>query len=791
MSEDLVTIEVDGRKLEARKGSMLIDVTDAAGIYIPRFCYHKKLSVAANCRMCLVEVERAPKPQPACATPVMDGMKVFTKSEKAVSGQQATMEFLLINHPLDCPICDQGGECELQDLAMGYGSDISQYVERKRVVRDKDIGPLVQTDMTRCIHCTRCVRFGEEIAGLRELGATGRGEHMEIGTYVQHAMSSELSGNVIDLCPVGALTSKPYRYSARAWELQQREGVATHDCLGSNLNLHVKGQVVKRVVPRENEAVNETWIADRDRYSYQGLKSEQRLLAPRIKQGGQWRDCDWETAFSYVAAEFTGLADQGQAQRIGMLASPSSTSEELFLLQRLARGLGSPNVDYRLRQVDFSGDAADALVPGLACGLDDIERADAVLIVGGYPRHDQPLLSHRVRKAALRGAKVFVVDAYAQPYNFGLAGRVNVRPGEYATALAGISRAAAELAGDQATAAALASVIVPDAGRAIAEALRGAARSFVIAATELDRSPQRADLLNRCAALAALTGSHFGQATDGANAAGAALAGAVPHRGPAGVRAASAGKSAHDMLAGGLDAYVLLGVEPDRDCADPVAALAALGAARCVVALTAFAAPALEATAHVMLPIAAFAENEGSFVNASGAWQSFTPAVKAPGEARPAWKILRVLGERLGLDGFDAVSVSALTTELKTLSAGLAPAVRAAAPQQAPQTAALGSGLELIRSLPLYAGDALVRRAPALQATVGAADNLLRLASATALQLGLAPGAVVTVEASGAEARAVLAIDDAVPAQCCVVHIGSDLAARLPAATHVNLRSAS
>jgi NADH-quinone oxidoreductase subunit G len=791
MSEDLVTIEVDGRKLEARKGTMLIDVTDAAGIYIPRFCYHKKLSVAANCRMCLVEVERAPKPQPACATPVMDGMKVFTKSEKAISGQQATMEFLLINHPLDCPICDQGGECELQDLAMGYGSDVSQYVERKRVVRDKDIGPLVQTDMTRCIHCTRCVRFGEEIAGLRELGATGRGEHMEIGTYVQHAMSSELSGNVIDLCPVGALTSKPYRYSARAWELQQRSGVAPHDCLGSNVNFHVKGQVVKRVVPCENESVNETWLSDRDRFAYQGLASEQRLLSPRIRRDGQWQDCDWETAFRFVTEQLSGLADQGQAQRIGMLASPSSTTEELLLLQRLARGLGSPNIDHRLRQVDFSGDATDPVAPGFECSLEDIERAGAILVVGGYPRHDQPLLAHRIRKAALRGAQVFVIDGRAQPYNFELAGRRSLRPGELPAALAAVARAAAELAGDGAIAGALANLPAGDFERAVAGALRDAGTSVIVAATDLERSPQRAELLDRCASLAALTGSRVALATDGANAAGAWLAGAVPHRLPAGKPAPAAGKAVSAMFDEGLDCYVLLGVEPDRDCADAPAAMAALGRARCVIALTAFAAPSLEATAHVMLPIAAYAENEGSFVNACGLWQPFAAAVKAPGEARPAWKILRVLGERLGLDGFDAVDCRALRAELETLCAGIKPAGRVAQSRPAPAGAATGAGLELIRSLPLYGGDALVRRSPALQATVGAPDARVRVHASTAATLGLADGAAVVLEAQGSEAHAVLAIDDTVPAGCCDIHLASALAASLPATTHAKLRSAS
>jgi len=780
MSEDLVNIEVDGQPLKARKGAMLIDVTDAAGIYIPRFCYHKKLSVAANCRMCLVEVERAPKPQPACATPVMDGMKVFTKSEKAISGQQATMEFLLINHPLDCPICDQGGECELQDLALGYGSDVSQYVERKRVVRDKDIGPLVQTDMTRCIHCTRCVRFGEEVAGLRELGATGRGEHMEIGTYVQHAMSSELSGNVIDLCPVGALTSKPYRYSARAWELQQRNGIAPHDCLGANVYLHVKGQVVKRVVPRENEAVNETWLSDRDRYAYQGLNSEQRLLAPRIRERGQWRDCDWNTAFEFAARELSAVADAGAA-RVGALAAPSSTTEEFFLLQRLLRGLGSNNVDHRLRQRDFSGDAADPAVPGFPFGLDELERAQAVLVVGGHPRHDQPLLNHRIRKAALRGAKVFVLDSYAQGYNFDLAGRITVRPRDFGAALAGIARAAAEGKQDGATQG------VPGA---MAAALRDADLSFVIVAGDVERSAQRADWLNRCAAIAAATGSRLGQVTEGANAAGAWLAGAVPHRGPAGILQSAPGKSVAAMLgAEGLDACVLLGLEPERDFADVPAALAMLGKARAVIALTAFATPALLDTAHVLLPIAAFGENEGSFVNLTGRWQDFAAAVKPPGDARPAWKVLRVLGERLGLDGFDAVSVAAVGAEVKALGTDWQPVARAAGAQSAPVSNA-DDGLDRLDVPALYAGDALVRRASALQATVGAADDRLRVAAATAAALGLAAGARVTVSAGGVQANAELAIDDGVPAQTCVIHAGSALAARLPASATVKLGSA-
>jgi NADH-quinone oxidoreductase, chain G len=405
MTDDVITIEVDGRTLEARKGQMLIEVTDGNDIYVPRFCYHRKLTIAANCRMCLVDVEKAPKPLPACATPVMDGMKVHTRSQRALEAQKAVMEFLLINHPLDCPICDQGGECELQDLAMGYGRDVSRYQEKKRVVQDKNIGPLVQTDMTRCIHCTRCVRFGQEIAGLRELGATGRGEDMEIGTYIEKSMVSEMSGNVIDLCPVGALTSKPFRYSARAWEIQQRAGIAPHDAVGSNIHLHIMQGRVKRVVPAENEAVNEVWLSDRDRFSYEGLYHPDRLTVPMIRERGAWQEVDWETALQFAMNGLQQVKSRTGTGSIGALTSPASTLEELFLLQKWMRGIGCHNIDHRIRQRDFSDQDIAPAFPWLGTSIADLERLDAVLLIGGNVRKEQPIINHRLRKAAMLGAR--------------------------------------------------------------------------------------------------------------------------------------------------------------------------------------------------------------------------------------------------------------------------------------------------------------------------------------------------------------------------------------------------
>lgn len=764
MSDETVTIEVDGQSIPARKGAMLIEATDAAGIYIPRFCYHKHLSVAANCRMCLVEVERAPKPLPACATPVMDGMKVFTQSERAVDAQRSTMEFLLINHPLDCPICDQGGECELQDLAMGYGGDVSRYAERKRVVRDKDIGPLVQTDMTRCIHCTRCVRFGEEIAGLRELGATGRGEHVEIGTYVQKAMSSELSGNVIDLCPVGALTSKPYRYSARAWELQQRDGVAPHDCLGSNVHFHIKGSTVKRVVPKDNLQVNETWLSDRDRFSYQALASEERLLNPRIKRDGEWQDCDWEVALEAVAERLSKLNIDRRGGEIAALASPSSTTEEFYLLQRLVRELGGNNVDHRPRQIDFSGDVTAPLAPLLGLDLEKLETADAILLVGSNPRHDQPLINHRIRKAALRGAKVMTINPVAYDFNFPLGEQLIVRPSQMMAALGAVAKLAtdgAELKDAQRSE--LAAFATSEQHAAIAATLRDADAAVVVTGNFAQRHSHYGQLGALASLIADATSASCAQLTDGANSAGGWMAGAVPHRGPAGRKLSGEGLDAGQMFETPLAAYVLLGVEPELDCLRSQKTVETLRAAGFVVVLSAFRHPSLDTVADVLLPIAAFAENEGSYVNALGQWQSFAPAVRAPGDARPAWKLLRALGERLSLPGFDAVTCADVTGDIAALCDG---AQKASAGDTG--TLAIGSmpgapdKPEAVVEIPIYATDPLVRRAAALQATPQRDKDCVYVNQTTARQLGLKAGGQAVIKGDGAETVVAVAVDDSV-----------------------------
>jgi NADH-quinone oxidoreductase subunit G len=759
MSEELVNIEVDGRPLKARKGSMLIEATDSAGIYIPRFCYHKKLSIAANCRMCLVQVEKAPKPLPACATPVMEGMKVQTRSPAARDAQKATMEFLLINHPLDCPICDQGGECELQDLAMGYGADVSRYAERKRVVRDQDIGPLVQMDMTRCIHCTRCVRFGEEIAGVFEIGGTGRGEHTRIGTYVERALTSELSGNIIDVCPVGALTSKPFRFSARAWELKARPGVAPHDGVGSNVEFHVKGNRVKRVVPRENEAINEVWISDRDRFSYEGLYAADRLTAPMIRENGQWRETDWDTAIKFAAA---GLKAADPATT-GVLAAPTATVEELYLLQKLARALGINNLDHRLRQADFHDDAGAPALPRLGVGIADLERVDAALIIGADIRRELPMANHRLRKAGQRGARLMVVNPVDFDFNWPIAHRLIVAPSAMTTVLAGVLAA---LTGSGAAAG--------EAQRAIAAALQGGTVKAVLLGEIGLNHPHYSVLRALAQRIAEAGGATFGILAPAANSAGAWLAGMVPHQGPMEAEVREPGRHARDLLELGCGTYVLYGVEPERDTALGSAALRSLNGARFVLAFTAFRSEALDRSAHVMLPLACYAENEGALVNVAGLWQDFAAAVTPPAGARQGWRVLRVLANELNLPGFDYMRVGEVGDELRALPVpepSSVPVAAVAVPNEGMVA------LERQTIWPMQATDSLVRRAPALQRTADGADGLVRMNGRVARNLGVDAGIEIRLVQGGDETRATVHIDERIADDCVVTHGGGPLAA--------------
>jgi NADH-quinone oxidoreductase subunit G len=777
MSDELINIEINGVPLQARRGAMIIEIADEAGIQIPRFCYHKKLSIAANCRMCLVEVERAPKPMPACATPVGDGMKIFTQSPKAIAAQKATMEFLLINHPLDCPICDQGGECELQDVAMGYGEDVSRYSEAKRVVKDKDIGPLIQTDMTRCIHCTRCVRFGQEIAGLRELGATGRGEHMEIGTFVETSVASELSGNVIDLCPVGALTAKPSRYSARAWELTQYASLAPHDSLGSNLFLHALRSKVTRAVPRENEGINETWLSDRDRFGYEGITAGDRLTVPMLKQDGAWVETDWEGALARVAERLQAL----DPDAIGALSAPNATLEEMYLLQAVMRGLGSQNVDHRLRQSDFTDQEQAPLFPWLGVSLAELERLDALLLVGANPRKDQPLAGHRIRKASLRGAEVMVVNPRDFGFNFRVGEQLIVDPIAMVERLAGIAKAALEHGGAQPPAelAGLFSEIEIDAAsRAIAAKLASGERAAVLLGNLANAHPSLGLLRALGSVTADATGAAFGYLPEAANSAGAWLSGLVPHRLPGGEAVERPGLNAHEMLANPRKAYLLLGLEPDYDCDDPTLAGRALEVASFVVALTPFATERLRAQADVLLPISTFAETSGTFVNAEGRWQSFNGAVPPPGEARPGWKVLRALGTMLRVPGFDYMSSEQVRDALKPrlADASFDNSVKITKELACPSRP---EGLMRAGSVAIYRLDALVRRAESLQQTVDGRDVAARINPAQAEALGLGDAQDVLLRQGGATVELPLVVDAGIADGCVWIPTGTAAGAAL------------
>jgi NADH-quinone oxidoreductase subunit G len=757
----MLKVTIDGIETEVQNGATVMEAANGLGIYVPHFCYHKKLSIAANCRMCLVQVEKAPKPLPACATPCTDGMKVFTHSGPARQAQDGVMEFLLINHPLDCPICDQGGECQLQDLAVGYGKSASRYTEEKRVVLNKNLGSLISTDMTRCIHCTRCVRFGQEVAGVMELGMIGRGEHAEIISFVGRTVDSELSGNMIDLCPVGALTSKPFRYSARSWELSRRKSVSPHDSLGSNLVVQVKLNRVMRVLPLENEELNECWLSDKDRFSYQGLNSDERLTKPMVRVAGAdgkkiWREVDWEVALEHVAAGLRAAKTKYGPDAVAALASPHATLEELYLLQKLVRGFGSGNVDFRGRQSDFSADGKRAGAPWLGMKVAELSKLDRALVVGSFLRKDHPLVASRLRLATKRGLRVNLLHCAGDDPLMPIANRVIVSPRDLPATLAQIVKAVAE-AKQAAVPAAAAGVTVGAPAKAIAESLCSGQNVAVLLGNLAAQHPEAAQLQSLAQDLAGVLGGKFGFLGEAANSVGGYLAGCVPE---------GDGLNARSMLEMPRKAYLLLNIEPQLDCHDPATALRALEGADLVVALSPYRDFEAE-YADVLLPIAPFAETSGSFVNCEGRLQGFNAVVKPLGETRPAWKVLRVLGNMLGLAGFEydkSESVRDEACDAGAIAQRLDNRLRGFDARVTPD--GKGDGLQRVADVPIYFTDTLARRADSLQRTRDALTPRAWMAATLFAKLGLKPGERVRVKQGEGEAVVESALDDAMPADC-------------------------
>ena len=750
----MVEIEIDGKKVEVQEGSMVMDAANKLGTYIPHFCYHKKLSIAANCRMCLVEVEKAPKPLPACATPVTNGMIVRSNSDKAIKAQKSVMEFLLINHPLDCPICDQGGECQLQDLAVGYGPSASRYEEEKRVVVPKEVSPLISMkEMARCIHCTRCVRFGQEIAGVMEFGMLNRGEHSEITTFVGKTVDSELSGNMIDLCPVGALTSKPFRYSARTWELSRRRSVSPHDGLGANLIVQVKAGKVMRVLPLENEAVNECWLSDKDRFAYEGLNSQERLTVPMIKQDGKWLETDWQTALEYVAHGLKNIRHEHGADAIAALAAPYSTLEELSLLQKLVRGLGSDNVDFRLRQSDFALDGK--LTPWLGMSIEEFSQVDRAFVIGSFLRKDHPLLAARLRHAAKRGAKVSILHATDDDLLMPLAVRMTKAPSAWLSALSEVVVAIAQAKGITAPAG-FDGIEPGEVAKGITASLLSGERKAIVLGNAAAQHPQAALLHAAAQWIAQNTEAKFGYLTEAANTVGGYIANAIPGK----------GANALQAFAQPRKAYVLLHAEPEFDCYAPQTARAALDKADMVVAMSPYKHAA--DYADVLLPIAPFSETSGTFVNCEGRAQGFNGTVKPLGETRPAWKVLRVLGNMLGLVGFDYETSEEIRVELlgtkNAEEANLSSRLNNIA-NIAPQAAKLAADakLERIADVPIYFADAIVRRALSLQQANDAKEPKASLSVVLAAKLGVADGAQLKVTQGQGTAILTAAIDAKLP----------------------------
>ncbi|MFT3742143.1 MAG: NADH-quinone oxidoreductase subunit NuoG [Gammaproteobacteria bacterium] len=757
----MIEFEIDGKKLTAAPGTMIIQAADAAGIYIPRFCYHKKLSIAANCRMCLVEVEKAPKTLPACATPIAQGMKIFTQSEKTVTSQKTVMEFLLINHPLDCPICDQGGECELQDLAMGYGRGVSRYNQGKRSVQDKDLGPLVASEMTRCIQCTRCVRFGEEVAGLREMGATGRGEVTEIGTYIEHTLESELSGNIIDVCPVGALTSKPYRFTGRAWELLQHPSIAPHDCLGSNIFLHTRGEEysairhVMRVVPRENEAINEVWLSDRDRYSYEAIGSSERLTQPFLKTANGWEAADWDTALQAVKDSLSAIAPQ----QLGGLISPNATLEEAYLFQKWLRDLGCDNIDYRLRQAHFP---VTSFAPTLGMPIAELENLNAALLIGSDIRHEQPLANHRLRKANQKGAVILSVSPIQYDTNLQLKAECLVGGTAFVTTLANILKTLVSLQPDTLSSS-LQNVLTnlqPNATeQKMAEQLlqAGPARALLLGAYAINH-PDCHTIYALAHNIARLCQAKLGVLTEGANASGLHQVGAFP--------TSAAGLNVRQMFENKLPAYILFNTEPELDCALSGLALEALQQAQHVIAFTPFRSAPLEQYATVLLPLATFAETEGTYINVEGKWQTFKAATPPHNQSRPGWQVLAQLSQ------YPYDDLTFLRKEITGLKREepVAEWLDFTLPQ--PSTAVYRVG-----QWPLYRTDNLVRRAPALQATLDPGALSIRVNPKLAERFNLRDGEVATISQHHQQLRLPVRVDETVADDMVVLPMGLEATA--------------
>ena len=748
----MVEIEIDGKKVEVQEGSMVMDAANRLGTYIPHFCYHKKLSIAANCRMCLVEVEKAPKPLPACATPVTAGMIVRTHSEKAVKAQKDVMQFLLINHPLDCPICDQGGECQLQDLAVGYGPSSSRYEEEKRVVHAKDAGPLISMkEMSRCIHCTRCVRFGQEIAGVMEFGMLNRGEHSEITTFVNKTVDSELSGNMIDLCPVGALTSKPFRYSARTWELSRRKSVSPHDSLGANLVVQVKGAQVMRILPLENDAINECWLSDRDRFAYEGLNSADRLTSPMIKQDGQWQTTDWQTALEYVAHGLRNVRHEHSVDSIAALATPYSTLEELSLLQKMIRGLGSENVDFRLRQSDTVADRS--FTPWLGMSIDAFSHLKRVFVIGSFLRKDHPLLAAKLRTAVRRGAQVSLLHATDDDLLMPIANKLIAAPSDWLALLGEVAVAVAQSKQIDAPAA-LAQLQPSATAKQIAAGLLSGEPRAIMFGNAAAQHPQASQLHALAQWIATNSNAQFGYLTEAANTVGGYLAKALPANRNLAVAQFTQAKKA----------YVLLNVEPELDCANPQLARSALDKAEMVVVMSPYR-HGMD-YADVLLPIAPYSETSGTFVNAEGRAQGFNGTVKPLGDTRPAWKVLRVLGNLLSLDGFSYESSEDIRNEVlgvKTLD-GLDLSQRlsnnADIPLHTPQTS---TEIQRVADVPIYFSDAIARRSESLQQTVDAQAPKVKLSANLAQSLGVSAGSLVRVTQGTGSVTLPCAIESGLP----------------------------